>query len=782
MSRFFASLTACVLCAWLAIFPATVLAAHSASEKARNNHPQRIENKDAPTILQAEQITGRPARDLYLDYEVEVERDQSLITGDHGIFHQEENEAEVIGNVFIQRFGDQYTADRSNINLDTNEGVLENATYRLEINNAQGAANRIEFLDDDNLDIFKSTYSTCEGADPDWYLKSTTLHIDEGHNAGYATSPVLYFKDVPILAAPAMAFPVKDERKSGFLPPTVGWTSKSGLEVTVPYYFNLAPNYDLTLTPSLLSWRGLQLGAEARYLGRNYSGRTYIEYMPHDREANRERYFLSSKHQQAFSNGLSYYWNLNTASDNDYPDDFSMRLNRNKNNHERNSHQNRLLPREAGVSQSFGIWNASLRATSYKVLQDEDAPIIKPFDRLPQFRISGGEENVGGGFDWNITGTLTRFWLSNSELDQRPRQEQARGNRFLMQSQISYPIISGGYFFTPKAILNMAKYDLDESPYDVTSLTRVLPTLSLDGGLIFERDASIFGKSMTQTLEPRLFYVYTPYKDQSKYPIFDSGEPSFGYATLFTENRFAGYDRIADANNLTAAVTSRFIEENGIERMQFTIGQRYYFRDQRVYLYNNQRTESRNRSDLLALANGYITDTLFIDSAAQYNQSTRKMYSANFGVQWKPGPMKVLNAEYRYMRDASSYYNRYSSAGLAGLIGHYPGWNYKKYLYNNEIDQIQVSGQWPIANRWYAVGQLSYSLPDDKSIEHFFGIEYNADCWIFRLMRQYYVTSSSDSNAAIFFQLELKGLSKLGSNPLDVLQRNIPGYDPLSPP
>lgn len=772
MSRFFASFPPCVLFSLLATFSATLLAAPTTDGKAKNNRPQHIENKDAPTILQAEQITGRTARDLYLDYEVEIERDQTLITGDHGIFRQEENEAEVIGNVFIQRFGDQYTADKGNLNLDTGEGTLNHTTYKLEANQAQGTANRIDLVSDDKINIFKGTYSTCEGTDPDWYLKSKKLHLDDGKNAGYATSPVLYFKDVPILAAPAMTFPVKNERKSGFLPPTIGMTSKSGLEISVPYYFNLAPNYDLTLTPNLIARRGLQLGAEARYLGSNYSGITYIEYLPNDKEADRDRYFLSSQHQQAFNTGWSYYWNINSASDNEYPDDFSTPQNRNS--------LDRLLLREGGISKSFGIWNATLRGTNYKVLQDEEAPIIKPFDRLPQFSLYGGQANVGG-FDWSIYGDLTRFWLSDSDLDQLPLQEQARGNRFIMKSEISYPIISGGYFFTPKAILNIAKYDLDKSPYDTKSLTRVLPTFSMDGGVIFERDAPIFGRGMTQTLEPRLFYVYTPYKDQSKYPVFDSGEPSFGYAMLFTENRFAGYDRIADANNLTAALTTRFIEEDGTERMRFTIGQRYYFRDQRVYLYNTRNDESKNRSDLLAMASGQITKTFSVDSALQYNQSTKKMYSANLGTQWKPGPMKLLNAEYRYLRDASSYYNRYSAAGLAGLISYYPDWDYMDYLYNNEIDQIHISGQWPIGRRWYAVGQTSYSIPDHKSIENIFGVEYNADCWIFRLMAQRFVTSSTESNTAFFFQLELKGLSRLGSNPLNALQRSIPGYEPLSP-
>ena len=747
MSRFFASFPPCVLFSLLATFSMTLLAAPTTQGKTKNSRSQYVENPEAPTILQAEQITGRPARDLYLDYEVEIERDQTLITGDHGIFRQEENEAEIIGNVFIQRFGDQYTADRGNLNLDTGEGSLTHPTYKLAVNKAQGSANRIELTGNDNTEIFKGTYSTCEGNNPDWYLKSSKLHLDNARNIGYATSPVLYFKDVPILASPAMTFPVTPERKSGVLPPTMGMTSKNGLEVIVPYYFNLAPNYDLTIFPNLMARRGLQLGAEARYLGKNYSGITYMEYLPNDKEADRDRYFFSSTHQQAFNNGWSYYWNIKSASDDNYPDDFSSPQNR--------SELERLLLREGGINKYFSIWKTTLRATNYKVLQDVESPIIRPFDRLPQLMISGGQEDING-IDWHLYSDLTRFWLSNSELDKMPLQQQARGNRFIMKPEISYPIYSGGYFFTPKAILNVAKYDLEESPYDVTSLTRVLPTFSLDGGLIFERDASFFGESMIQTLEPRLFYVYTPYKDQSEYPIFDSGEPSFGYALLFTENRFDGYDRIADANNLTAAVTTRFIEKDGAERMRFTIGQRYYFSDQRVYLYNTNRDESKNRSDLLLMANGKIIPTVSIDTSLQYNQSTRKVYSANFSTQWKPGRMKLLNAEYRYLRDTVDFYG-------------------------NELDQINVSGQWPIAQRWYAIGQISYSLPENRTIENIFGFEYNADCWIFRLMAQRYATSSIESNTAFYFQLELKGLSKLGTNPLNALQRSIPGYEPLSP-
>lgn len=717
------------------------------TEKKIVRQPKTILENDqnAPIILRAEQMTGRPDREMNLDYLVEVEKGQTRLTGEHGIFRQEENEIEVTGKVDITRYGDRYQADTAQFNMDTGEGVLTRAKYRMSATGGMGKAKRIDLEDEHHSTVVNGTYTTCEGENPDWYLSTRTLDLDTLRGVGSAQLPVLYFKNMPILAAASLSFPLNNERKSGFLPPTIGATSKGGVELMTPYYFNLAPNYDLTLFPKYIERRGMQLGAQGRYLGHNYEGETYVEYLPSDYEANRDRYAISSQHRHNFAPGWVYGWDFNKASDDDYPDDFSSPIFRNNNN-------NRLLLQEGYLSYAQTYWNITAGASRYQVLQDKELPIIPSYDRLPYVNFNAHGYNIGG-FDLTANLQYTRFWLSEDNLWNRQR-----GDRYVVKPEIAFPIVSSGYFLTPKAILHYARYDLDDKylrPDQDRTMSRTIPTFSLDSGLIFERDASFFGTDMTQTLEPRLFYVYTPYRNQNKYPVFDSGEPSFGYAQLFEENRFVGEDRIADANNLTAAVTSRFIEQTGAERMRFTVGQRYYFSDQRVALYAPIEERNENRSDLLLMASGLLTPKLAVDTSVQYNQSTRRTYSANYSLQWRPADKKILNVEYRYLRNSIDEYG-------------------------NAIDQVNVSGQWPLGKRWYAVGQASYSLPDNKTIESLFGVEYNADCWIGRIVAQRYVTSSTESTTAFFFQLELKGMSKIGSNPLEILRKSIPGYRPLT--
>ncbi len=384
---------------------------------------------------------------------------------------------------------------------------------------------------------------------------------------------------------------------------------------------------------------------------------------------------------------------------------------------------------------------------SYQILQDPAAvndptlTVARPYDRLPQINFHAGRYDVGG-FDWATDIEVTRFVHPTLQ----------GGNRVVVAPQISYPWVRPGYFITPKLMLNASSYQLDSNrlaPTAPTSLSRVLPTFSLDSGLVFERDTTLFGKAITQTLEPRLFYVYTPYKDQSAFPNFDSAESGFNFAQLFNENRFIGSDRIADADQVTAAITSRFIEANGAERLRISLGERFYFRDQRVQLVSTTPVVDTH-SDILAAASGRISENWSFESAVQYTASAHQVYSSNYGIQWLPAEKKVINAEYRYQKDT--------------------------------FKNIDVSSQWPISLRWYGIGRVSYSLLDRKILESLVGLEYKADCWVFRMGAQRFVTTAQNTSTPIFFQLELNGLSKLGfGNPLESFYKSIPGYQRLNP-
>jgi LPS-assembly protein len=692
--------------------------------------PGKPDEKNAPATISAERMSGRPDREIILERDVEITRGATTVNADKATYRILEDEVEAVGNVRMRRFGDTYTGDELKLRIEEGKGYVLNPAYRLNRNNAQGDAERIDFEARDRARVTEGTYSTCEGPDPDWYLKSSTLNLDSGRDVGTSSKTVVYFKGVPILATPAMSFPLSDARKSGVLPPTIGTSNKGGLDIIVPYYFNIAPNRDVTLYPRLIARRGVQLGVEGRYLSETYAGQTRVEVLPDDRQTKTTRYALASTHAQTLAPGLTYGWNINSASDDNYPNDFSRTI---------TDASQRLLLRDVNVNYGARYWNATARVSNYQILQDPLAPIARPYDRLPQLSLRTGRQDVEG-FDWTADSELTRFWHSS----------QVRGDRFFVNPKVAYPILHPGYFITPKLQLHASKYQLENQLPGVPSqLNRVLPTFSVDSGLVFERDARFFRQSMTQTLEPRLFYVNTPYRNQSAFPNFDTAEADLSFAQLFSENRFVGNDRISDANQLTAALVSRYIEPSGAERLRMAIGQRYYFDEQRVTLVGTANNQSR--SDLLLSAAGRLTSTVTVDGNIQYDQSLGSTRRANYGVRWHPAPKKVLNLIYR--RDVP-----------------------------NQLEQVDVSAQWPVSNRWYGVARVNYSLLDSKVAEGLLGMEYKADCWVFRLVSQRIPTATGKATSAIFFQLELNGLTRLGSNPIEALRSSIPGYELINRP
>ncbi len=718
-----------------ALATATAVPVFAQTPQAGAPAHKRVPSTDTTVTVHAEKISGRPEREITLEGDAELLRADTRLTADVVCFKQVEDQVTADGNVKMWRFGDRYKGDQLELNMTTGKGYVLRPEYHMELNNAQGKARRLDFLSEEEAVVSDGTYSTCEGPNPDWYLKSSTLRLDQGRDVGVAGKTVVYFKGVPILGTPAMSFSLSGARRSGWLPPSVGLGSKGRAEVMVPYYFNIAPNRDLTVFPRLMLDRGLQMGATARYIGETdaglYQGETHAELLLHDRISKTNRWFLNSVHSQALAPGLSYGWNVRGASDNEYPSDFSKSV---------SLTAERQLLRELRTDYNSQYWSLAARVQNYQILQDPAAvtdpslTVARPYDRLPEILFHAGRYDVAG-FDWSVDAQITRF--SHPEL--------ANGNRAVFTPQVSYPFIRPGYFITPKLQLNASAYQLDRSGLEpARSLTRSLPTFSVDSGLVFERPAKLLGKAVTQTLEPRLFYVYTPYKDQSQFPNFDSAEASFNFAQLFNENRFIGADRISDANQVTTALVSRFVEQNGTERLRLALGQRFYLSEQRVQL-TSTAPRNESRSDVLLAAAGQISETWSFDSAIEYNASASSVVTSNAGMQWHPAPMKVFNAEYRYLRDS--------------------------------FKNLDVSSQWPLSLRWYGVGRISYSLLDHKVLESLLGLEYKADCWVFRMGAQRFVTTARNTSTPIFFQLELNGLSKLGfGSPLESFYRSIPGY------
>lgn len=722
----------------VSVAAATSVVSSRAHAQTVNTVPA-TDDANAPVTVKAEKMTGVLDREVTLEQDVEMVQGPMTIKADKAVFHIIQNEVEVEGNVWMKRLRDNYTGDHGVLNMDSGEGYVSNPTYYFGMNGGRGKAERIDFVSSDQAVVRQGTYSTCEATDPDWYLSANTLELDVGRDVGTMHGGYVYFKGVPIFGSPYMSFPLSDERKSGVLPPTIGVTSNGGLELTLPYYFNIAPNRDLTLYPKYIARRGFQLGVTGRYLGEHYAGEVSAEGIQ-DRVTGTGRYSLSTKHRQELVPNLALTWDINKVSDDTYGSDFSRSITQSS---------QRLLLRDVALGYTSRYWSAVGRVSKYQLMQDIDNPIQKPYDRVPQLTIQGQRQDIGG-FDLNVVSEFTRF-TNTSTLQPGVSQEMVGGDRMYITPSVSYPIIRPGYFITPKVSLDATTYRLNNlAPGAETSFSRVLPTYSVDAGLHFERDMQLFGRNLTQTLEPRLFYVKTPYRDQSMLPNFDSGVTDFNFAQIFNENRFVGHDRIGDANQLTTALISRFFEEDGQERLRLAFGQRFYFTTPRVTIDNSDTTIQGSKSDLLLSASGPVSNTVKLDSMIQYSQSLGQMVRSTYGASWQPAPKKVLNLQYRLDRTSEN------------------------------LKQFDVSAQWPLFQRWYAVGRANYSIPDGKIAEGLLGLEYQADCWVFRIVAQRIPTTSTKASTSFFIQLELNGFSKVGSNPMEALKSSIPGYQRIN--
>ena len=715
-----------------------------------------------PTFVSGDRLSGRPDLDTVIEGQAELRRGAMVIRADRLEYDQPEDLAKARGHVRINRAGDVYEGPELQLRLEAFEGFFNEPRYRFLKNDAYGEADRIDFIDDKRAIIRNASYTTCQRRPgpswmPDWILRAATLRLDQEENTGQAEGAVLSFKGVPILPIPSMSFPLSDERKSGFLPPTVGLNNVNGLEITQPYYLNLAPNRDATLSPTLMSRRGVDLGGEFRYLESDYRGQVRANLMPSDALRHRMRWGFAATHSGSLDTGvaaiggLGLNLNLNRVSDDNYWRDFSRAS---------ASLTQRLLANDGSLSWARGDFSASLRALKWQTLQDAQSPIVPPYDRLPQFTARYARANVGG-LDFSVDGDYTQF-----EAD-RSLTGQPNGRRTYTLAQLSRPWLTPASFVTPKLMLHATNYQFDAPlASGATSASRVVPTFSLDSGLVFERDASFFGRGFRQTLEPRAFYVYTPFRDQRLLPNYDSGANDFNFATVYTENPFAGNDRIADNNLLTLGATTRLLDpDTGAEAARFGIAQRLRFKDQRVTLPGDTPVSER-LSDVLVGASVNWTPEWSVDSTVQYNPKTRRSIRSTLGGRYSPGNYRVVSAAYRLQRGVS--------------------------------EQIDVGWQWPLndlwgdrgqdlgpgrglgvgdnGGRWYSVGRLNYSLKERKLVDTIVGLEYDAGCWLARVVVQRLQSSTSSANKRILFQLEFVGFTRLGSNALQTLRENIPGY------
>jgi Organic solvent tolerance protein OstA len=638
------------------------------------------------------------------------------------------------GNVILRRGVDRITGPEAKFKRSDETGFFTSPEFHIGENASRGDAKELTFVGPNQYELKDVRYTTCVAGNDDWYLTSSTVDVDRTRLVGTAHNATILFKNVPILYSPYIDFPLSNERKSGFLAPLFGSTSSRGIEMSLPYYLNLAPNYDATLTPRFMTRRGLQLNGQFRYLFPDITGEADAEILP-DRITNTNRYGLTWKHTQAISQipGLATYVNVQKVSDDAYFTDLSDRL---------IVTSQQTLPREAGLSYNRGPFGFLARVQAFQTLQDPNNPITPPYFREPQL-LATMNPVEWKGIDFAGNAEYVRF--------RQPALLNAE--RAVVYPTATWTTRGNAWFVAARAGLHLSHYDFaDDSAVEEKHLNRAVPITSLDGGLVFERETNMLGHDYTQTLEPRAFYVYIPYRRQEQIPAFDTAIDDFNFSQLFTENRYLGNDRIGDANQVTFAVTSRLLDPmSGDERARFSIGQRYYFQSQRVTL--TEAPRSANTSDLLLSGEGRLSDYWSAAGTLQYSINHPQTQLFDIGVRWQPAPGKVLNASYRYIRQ---------NIDPTGSI--------------SQLKQVDFSGQWPLSNQWSFIGRWNYSLVDAKTLEGVLGFEYNGDCWAFRIVGQRLTTTTEQASKSVFVQFELNGLARLGTNPIDVLKRSVPGY------
>ena len=692
----------------------------------------------------ADAMDGQMDKELKARGNVVAVRDDQKVTSDWLDYYVDKGELVQAGDrVQMTQPGSDIVSRRLDYSMQSRQGEADEATFAFNQGGGvlRGKSEKLRILGDKHYELKRTTANTCDPGDESWHLKATTIDADYRSNIGVARNARLYLGGVPVLYTPWIDFPLDGARKSGLLFPTVS-TGSDGLDLTLPYYWNIAPNYDATLFPRYIAKRGLMLGGEFRYLQPGYTGTLYTEQIS-DRETDTHRYLWKGQHQQQLESNWSWGYNGSYVSDNDYFDDFSDRL-------AQVSSDN--LERQAWTSYNLGWGSVFLRAQRYQTLIDNARGDLIPYARLPQLQLNGGQA-LPAGFSWQLLSEATRF--SHPDLQER--------NPLTVYPPLPLPAAASRGSIDPKVGLNYRRYDLDAWRYasDPTrqverSKTVTTPTFSVDSGLYFERDSEFAGHAHTQTLEPRLYYVNIPYRDQSALPNFDSATTDFDWTQLFTENRYSGWDRINEANQLTAAVTSRYIDnESGLERLRVGVGQRFYFEKDRVTLPGEAERSRDNVSDILATVGGDLTRDWRLDGAIQYNPEDSRTEKYHVGVYYKPAAGKTVSVRYRYDRDEQVTIN--------GQTFEYP------------TRQVELAAQWPITRQLYGVGRVEYSLAAKQAFDTLAGFEYNAGCWTFRMVGQRYLTDIDKFKTGVMFQLELKDLSSTGSV-ADKLRLAIPGY------
>lgn len=655
-----------------------------------------------------------------------LQQGERLAGADSASYNSESMTLELIGNVRFQDPGKQIRSDTAELSYSSGRIHFEGAQFKLAGNGARGAASEIEVNRQGEISLNEVYYTTCPPGSNDWQLAAGDIDLNPAEGVGSAKHVRLKFQGVPILYAPYLSFPVGEARKSGILTPELGSAGRSGRALSIPYYWNIAPNYDATFTPRYLTDRGLQLQTQFRYLTNIHDGVLKFDYLSSDDQTGSNRQLLDVKHRTRFSSGLRNLIDYRDVSDSGYFEDLGGTLSISSITH---------LNRSVQFDYYTDAWSIIGKFQEFQTIDEAILPTEEPYRRLPQILIQGFWPDRAFGLHYGL----------NSELVYFDRDVGVTGWRLDAAPIIERPIENPGWFITPAVMLEYTRYQLtDRGPDQPQDPSRTIPIASMDTGMVLERQMRS-AHGLVQTLEPRVLYVHIPYREQSELPVFDTIVPDLNLVQLYRKNRFLGADRIVDTDQLSIGVTSRILDEStGQEIFTATIGQALYLSSQGVTL-PDQTTSFGDSSDYIAEVGFPLYQSLKFDLGYQWGSGGRGTTQSEARVQYRPQTNKVLNLSYRFRKES--------------------------------LEQGDVSWSWPVARRWNFVGRYNFSFRDNETLERFFGIEYESCCWALRVVTRRHISTRDGTRDSSFgLQLVLKGMTAVGTRADKLLENGILGY------
>ncbi|WHZ20801.1 MAG: LPS-assembly protein LptD [Rhodanobacteraceae bacterium] len=687
-------------------------------------------NREAsPAQVYGDKFSSPDSNLFHLSGHTSLQRLDQLLRADDLTYNADTTAYDAEGNVRYQDSGMLFSADNMKGTTDPEYGVADHVQYQLLTSRGNGTATQAVVLDPNHSKFQWVTYSTCDLDRRVWEIRARTMTMDENQGRGYARDVTMRIKGVPFLWLPWMSFPIDNQRQSGFLYPSFGKRGRAGFMVAIPYYWNIAPNYDATFTPAWYADRGGMLDSQFRWLTASSKGEIDLDYMPHDKTAGRNRGYLTFSNQTALPWNLQWNTSIAHASDKEWFQDFGQNL---------TTSTVTLLGSSSYVSKSTDWWNAGVGADWYQIVTPGVPDTAAPYRRLPRLFFNADRPIGGpGGPEWGVNAEAVRF----------VKPEAIGGERFDFYPYLAWPLQGAAWFLRPEVGVRYTAYNLPQpvAPGDPTHPTRTTPIFDVDAGLIFERDAHLFGSDYTQTLEPRVYYLRVPYRNQDDIPLFDTQPLTFDFWQLFTTNSFSGADRQMNANDLSLALTTRFLDQDGVEKLSASIGQIRYFDPQKVTLYPGGKAVDYSGSNYVANLTVALSDNWRLTTSQQWNPNTQETDVSTVGLQRRLWGDGIVNFDYRYRRDL--------------------------------LEQADVSAEIPVGAAWKLVGGYTYSLRDRRAVDAFAGVEWDSCCTAIRVLSRHYVYDyQGDSNNAIMFEIQFKGVGSYGQKAGSFLQNAILGY------